>query len=318
MRVADVAEGIPPYTGPWQFERSLVRGGCVTEFLKSNPGFQRALLPRSRRATTLLNQRIRARGRFIPPSATTKADSLYGRVGQAVDRAAIHLIGGDVMAIPRAVLRERLGKTAARILEALEFQAERELPTRLDLKCTETLGWLWVIGMIEPIYRGFRPLSDIDVTGLESAPVIRRSAIRWLGRLVAKDVVQELTALIRALTGILPKGPYRSTPGFGSYGFMSGGDGDLIARDTLVEIKCSVAGVARESVAQLFCYVATDHLRQTVGNDCYGLGRLALCLPRQQVTIVGTVAEWLTCFGGPPLRDFVALFSKYAATSSHT
>ncbi|MBI3811567.1 MAG: hypothetical protein HY283_05110 [Nitrospirae bacterium] len=217
------------------------------------------------------------------------------------------MIGEDVMVRPRSYLQQ--GKTKKRILKALEYQSRRESPGCLSPERPETLGWLWVLGNLEPVFRGFRPLSDIDGAALGSAPVTPRSAMRWLANLVTEDLASELTALIRSLACIIPKGPYRSNPIFGGYGFVIGSDGDFMAGHTLVEIKCSVSGVRRNSVSQMLSYFAIDRLNH--GTHGYGVRQLALCLPRQQATIIGTVDEWLSFFGGPSPKRFIAMFAEY-------
>ena len=89
-----------------------------------------------------------------------------------------------------------------------------------------------------------------------------------------------------------------------------GSDGDWIAGDTLVELKCTVSGIQREFITQVICYFALSRLpdRQKRLPD---FSNLAFCLPRQSATVTGTVDEWLSAFGAPQSSIVVNAIHQY-------
>jgi hypothetical protein len=214
----------------------------------------------------------------------------------------------------RAVKRlARGGAIATRI--AIALQAYRP-PRRQIRDNAAALGWLYTLGRLEPVLRGFRPLSDID-TQLLPTKVTRTSAARWFAALLADDVCHEVAALLGALSIARLGGVLRPNPIFGGIGQILGSDGDWICGDTLVELKCVVGGVEREHVAQLLCYYAFDRLRAH-GKRAYGFSRLALLLPRQRSIIHGGIADWLAAFGGPSADELPHFVKQWCMTSARS
>lgn len=101
--------------------------------------------------------------------------------------------------------------------------------------------------------RGFRPLSDVEL-GVVPRRLSPQAAAQCLADVLADDVAEEIADLVTALRTVRPRGRIRPNPVFGGIGAVLGSDGDWIARDTLVELKCVVNGVAREHIVQLLCY----------------------------------------------------------------
>jgi hypothetical protein len=268
--------------------------GSLTEVLKANPAFVNALLPKSQIAITLLNKAIKQRD-MVQPSATTTARKLFSTVAQAVDRGVLYLYGYDIYAQARLCLR-RNGRIGRRIAAVCDLYTP---PRSSILRSYAALGWFYLLGQLDPIRRGFRPLSDIAITALPTRPDPSASTL-WLASLIPKDVADEIADLLRAVRDCRTEGTFRANPVFGGTGAVIGSDGDWITGDTLVELKCAQQ-IKREYVAQLICYYALDQL-MTHRHEPYGFSRLALCLPRQRCTIVGSVDEWLAAFGGPSIE----------------
>lgn len=287
------------------------RPASLTDALARNNAFTAALLPHSRHAVTVLNRRLR-REPPILPSATTVNRQLYSSVALAVDRGALYVRGVDVTSRPVKQLA-RGGAVATRIALALEAY----LPPRRRLRDNSAaIGWLYTLGRLEPVLRGFRPLSDIDTESLPTT-VTRTSAARWFATLLTDDVAQEIAALLGALSVARLGGVLRPNPIFGGIGEILGSDGDWIVGDTLVELKCVVGGVRREHVAQLLCYYALDRLRAH-GKCAYGFSKLALLLPRQRSIIHGGIADWLAAFGGPSAADLPPFVEQWCTTSARS
>ena len=284
---------IPP-DGSWSLAapRRAPAWASLTDVLPQIPEFTRSLLPNARRVVTAVNRAARA-GNPVPPSDATRAGSLYSVVGQSVDRGALFFSGADVVAIPLKRLRSG-SEPAQRIARVLETY---RCPRSGGLRNQAFLGWLTLLGMLEPVLRGFRPLSDIDVSQLPKRPNGAASAI-WLSRIVPATTLQEIAELLRRVRDTRVRGHVIANPVFGGIGPVIGSDGDWIAGRTLVELKCTVSGMKSIHVAQLICYFVFDQMRAH-GRQPYGFDSLALSLPRQGVTVVGAVDDWLSAFGAP-------------------
>jgi len=264
----------------------------LTTAFATNGAFVGALLPNSRMAVTAINRAINTPN-LVAPCLTTTSARLHSAVALAVDRGVLYFYCSDVVRRPVARLQRhgRIGKRIAAIAMSYKPPARRVLSSR------SAIGWFYLLGMLEPIIRGFRPLSDVDVSALPRRPT-RESANDWLESLVPSDVAAEIADLLRAVRDIRVPGVIRPNPVFGGLGWITGSDGDWIAGDTLVELKCTVGGIKREHVAQLLCYYAFDQLC-SIPALRFGFSSLALCLPRQRCTIVGSVDHWLAAFGAP-------------------
>jgi hypothetical protein len=159
------------------------------------------------------------------------------------------------------------------------------------------MGWLYVLGGLDSVGRGFVDLSDV---GPELPKAISAaSAKSWFEEAIPAEVADEIVALLRSLKNIRIRGRIAPNPIFGHTSLITGSDGDWIVDDTLVELKCVSDGIKRRNVAQLICYYALSHLPDRKGRF-QPFSKLALCLPRQSCTIVGHVEEWLSAFGAPP------------------
>lgn len=276
----------------------------LTDFLRRSPDFVRQLLPNSRRAIAAINRAVRG-GALVPPSATTRSRSLFSVVALAVDRGVLHLSGVDVAGAEIKRLRRR-GAHASRIAEVLCCYP---LPSSGHFHRRAYLGWLTVLGMLEPVRRGFRPLSDIDVSRLPRR-ITPHSAAEWLANAMPPECLEEIAALLRNVRAVRLPGRFIPNPVFGGLGPVTGSDGDWISGRTLVELKCVVRGVQSLSVAQLICYYVFDQTRAH-GGDSFGFDRLALCLPRQGALIHGHVQDWLVAFGVPESVDAVKEISQW-------
>lgn len=301
------AAGTPPRSRDCVIRplRRPPRPACLTDFLEHTPDLMDGMLPHSRRTIGYINKVIRERPQ-IPPSETTIARKLYSPVGGAVDRGVLYLSGFDVAARPRLALSHRSAR-AQRLASAL---AEYRPPRRGVLRSRAAIGWLYLLAVLDPVVRGFRTLDDLDMTGFPST-INHASAAAWLETLIAADVALEIAQLLRAVRDIRLPGPVVANPILGGLGPVSGSDGDWIAGDTLVEMKCTTGGVQRVHIAQLLCYYVFDRVRAHGRRREYGFKRLALCLPRQSCMIVGSVDEWLRAFGAPRAEVFVPGISAW-------
>ena len=284
--------------------RRSPQAACLTDFLEATPDLMDGMLPHSRRTIGYVNRLISARPQ-TPPSATTKERKLYSPVGGAVDRGVLFLSGFDVAAGPRQALSRRSPR-ARQIAAAL---AEYQPPRRGVLRSRSALGWLYLLAVIDPVLRGFRTLDDVDMTAFPGT-INHGSVTAWLETLIPIDVSLEIAQLLRTVRDIRLPGPVLANPIFGGLGLVSGSDGDWIAGDTLVEMKCTTGGVQRIHAAQLLCYYVFDQARAH-GRRPYGFGRLALCLPRQSCTLVGSVDEWLQAFGAPRVEVFLRVLTSW-------
>lgn len=292
------------------------RPAPLTDFLPQVRDFQASFLPHSRNSVTVLNRAVRGAGCLIPPSVTTRERGIYGSVGLMVDRAALHLTGSDILSRPRKVLayltaNHRNGSGPRDLLTVLERRATRETPGTLGRCEKATVGWLRMIGDLEPVMRGFRPFVDLNLTGIPIGRVTQSQASRWLASTITDDLHTEVSALITSLKNILPKGRVAANPVFGGCGSIIGSDGDLCVDECLIELKTSVDAVKRESVAQLLGYAALNWIREQCGDRSYPIQHLALGLVRQRSLVVGTPNEWLTAFGGPPFEVFTEGFARF-------
>lgn len=297
MRIAlsDVV-GPAPDQGDWKCPvMRFAQPGSLSDVLKRQPGILRALLPDSRRAITQLNRALR-RQRQIVPSDVTKRLRLHSTVAQAVDRGVLYLYGHDIGAQPKRYLADRsLSAPAERLREALEVY---EPPRHGVLRHLDALAWFYVLGTLEPVMRGFRPLSDIPVADMPKHITVRSVTV-WLERMLAPEISDEISNLLRSVRDSRVPGVFTPNPVFGGVGIVTGSDGDWISGNTLVEMKCAVSGVRTEHVAQLLIYYALDRLGSRDDTTSPRFDNLALCMPRQSATVVGRVDEWLRAFGGP-------------------
>ena len=236
---------------------------CLTDAFASNRAFLNALMPDSRSAVTAVNKAIRGQ-QSIQPSETTKTRRLYSSAALAVDRGVLYLYGVDIAA--RALARLSSGSPIARrdgssiarrISKACEVY---DPPRRGVLRNRSAIGWFYLLGILEPVLRGFRPLSEVDIRELPSRPT-QQSSSAWLESLVTDDLAIEIADMLRAVRDCRIPGTFRPNPTFGGIGAVTGSDGDWLAGDTLVELKCTISGVRREYVAQMLCYYAFDQLR---------------------------------------------------------
>jgi hypothetical protein len=232
--------------------------------------------------------------------------SLYSSVALAVDRGALFLSGHDVVSAPLRELKARGENVAKRLAQALEIYKP---PVPQHFNRRDAIGWLYVLGRLEPVFRGFRPLSDVDTTHLP-ARLPHESVRQWLERIVAPSISDEIVQLLRGLEGISPPGIVYPNPVFGDLGPITGSDGDWILGDTLVELKCTVSGMRREFVTQMICYFALSRLPDRQKRLPH-FSNLAICLPRQSATVTGTVDEWLSAFGAPHSSIVVNAIHQY-------
>jgi hypothetical protein len=232
---------------------------------------------------------------------------MYGRVGLAIDRAALLFAGQDILDRPRQFLAR------SQLLRLLEVHGAT-VPKQPHQVRRATIGWLLVIGGLEPVFRGFRPLSDINTTKMPRSARNAASVRTWLESLVRDDLAVEFISLLQSLTAIMPQGKIIANPVFGGWGSIIGSDGDLIVDDTLIEIKCTLHGIERSHVAQVICYAALNALRQLQGGRHYEFSRLAFCLPRHTCLLTGTIDNWLSVFGAPILPAVVEGLARFATS----
>ena len=156
-KIRDIARACPPANN-WALP--AIPPGCsfasLTELLADFSALESALLPNSRRAITEINKTIGQRP-YIGPCSVTRDGKLYGRIGLAVDRAALFLSGVDIAAEPRATLcaGDKLERSMAALLKAWQPRAKGMFHSRA------AIGWLYVLGGLDSVLRGFMPLSDV-------------------------------------------------------------------------------------------------------------------------------------------------------------
>jgi hypothetical protein len=293
LEIADIVHS-PRITARWALPpiNPDARPASLTNLLPSIPEVERALLPHSRRALTDINRVLDSRP-FVEPCATTSATKTHSRVALSIDRAALFLSGHDIVSRPERWVRGtgKQGKVLSSMLRAWRPNARGLFNNRA------AIGWLYVLGGLDVARRRFVPLSDVITAPLPDR-IDRASARRWFADLLAPDVTDEIVRLLRSLKKIRIRGEVYANPTFGGVGPIIGSDGDWIVDGTLVELKCVVGGVRRRDVAQLICYYTLSQLPER-STGLPAISRLALCLPRQSATIIGTVNEWLYAFGAP-------------------
>lgn len=306
LQVRDIVKTLdPPRVWSLPAPRRDIRPACLTDLFSQIPEFGAALLPSSRSAITQLNRALKS-AVSIPPSEETRRMSLYSSVALAVDRGALFLSGHDVVSAPLRLLKARGKNAAKRLAQALEVYKP---PGPRHFNRRDIIGLLYVLGRLEPVFRGFRPLSDVDTTQLPTR-LSHRSVQQWLERIVAPGVSDEIVQLLRSLQSISLPGIVYPNPVFGGLGPIIGSDGDWIAGDTLVELKCTVSGMQREFVTQVICYFALSRLPDRQKRLPH-FSNLAICLPRQSATVTGTVDEWLGAFGAPQSSIIVNAIHQY-------
>ena len=281
---------------------------CLSDLIKEIPEFQKALLPNSRWAITQINRALK-NNQFIEPSRETKKRNLYSNVALAIDRGAILLRGQikNELLIQRLQQYDDYGKKLATIIEKFEPIAQDSIFSR------ETAGYLFLLGKLEPIFRGFRPISDIKALGLPSQ--FKRTTIeKWLTEIVSDEVSEEILDLLICLDKLRLPGQFHDNPIFGGIGPVLGSDGDWITGDTLVELKCTVRGMKREYVVQVVCYAALSKIGSKT-STIPPINKIAICFPRQSSVIVGSIEDWLRVFGAPSpeivFKSIENYFSSY-------
>lgn len=259
---------------------------CLSDLIKEIPEFQKALLPNSRWTITQLNRALR-KNQFIAPSEETKKRNLYSSVALAIDRGALLMRGQIENEILIQFLQQYddYGKKLGKIIERFEPIAQDSIFSR------ETVGYLFLLGKLEPIFRGFRPISDVKEHGLPSQ--LKSESIKnWLTEIVSDEVSEEIIELLRILNKLQLPGQFHANPIFGGIGPIFGSDGDWITGETLVELKCTVSGIKREYVVQIVCYSALGKIGP-IANSIPPINQLAICLPRQSSIIVGSIDDWV-------------------------
>jgi hypothetical protein len=303
----------PTFESNWSLPAlRAVSPASLSDLLPSIVDFQEALFPRSRGTITRVNRMLAAEP-TIHPSAATQEKKLWGSVALAVDRGVLGLHGCDVSSEMIETLLLRFGRRAAPIVSVLSLGSP-SVPGNGTID-TAHVGWLYLLGCLEPVRRGFRPLSDIDTDDLP--PHVTRSAARkWLDNLVPPDIADEIRAMLEVARTLQPDGPMFPNPIFGGLGPITGSDGDWIVGHTLVELKCTVRGVSRAHIVQLACYAALSRLPGFSGGVPH-FERLALMLPRQSSIVVGTIEQWLGAFGAPPqLTTLTAITDDFASRTA--
>lgn len=276
----------------------------LIDLLRQIPEFENALLPRSRATITLINRAVGAE-LLVHPCDETKARSLYANVGLAVDRAALFLSGHDIVTRPIARL-SLFGERATRLSNCV--RAYRPA-SRGVFHQRDTIAFFYLLGRLEPVLRGFALLSDLELPALPRRPT-HTTVREWLLASMSPAVGEEIVQLLRSLKAIRPSGRVYANPVFGEYGPIAGSDGDWIAGDTLVELKCVSGAFKRQYVTQMICYFALSQLKNQ-NADLPSFSRLCICLPRQGVSIHGSVDEWLRAFGAPPAHTVVPAIHAY-------
>jgi hypothetical protein len=310
----------PKVATDWRLSKisNKLRPKSLSDLLKDIPEFQRELLPNSRQAITQINRALR-KNQFIAPSEETKKGNLYSSVALAIDRGALMLrdeIDNNRL-ITTLKIHNKYGNKKYKdhrnaiviIINKFESIAQNEPFSK------ETAGYLFLLGKLEPIIRGFRPFSDVIEHGLPSN--LSTDSIRnWLSDIISADLSSEIIDLLNVISKLQLKGHFFANPIFGGIGPISGSDGDWITGETLVELKCTVRGVKREYVAQIICYSALNKIGPKAAT-IPPINKLALCLPRQSSIVVGSVDEWLSAFGAPPsefiYKSIEEYFSSYKA-----
>lgn len=221
----------------------------LTNLLRELSDFQQALLPRSRAALTTLNRAIRDAAKAPPQRKWPPAQA--GEIGLAVDRGALFLAGCDIVSEVRYALDGMSDPRAGVISSALRSFS----PSSADNLDQSVVGWLFVLGRLDSICRGVRPLDDINVGDLPARAGPKESR-EWFASVVSADVAEDIHSLLLVVKQLQPSGEMYPNPQFGALGPIRASDGDWIVGDTLIELKCTSQPVKREYVAQLICYAA--------------------------------------------------------------
>lgn len=287
-----------------------IRPKCLSDLLKEIPEFQKALLPNSRWAITQINRVLRTK-KFIEPCNEIKEKNLYSSVALAVDRGALLLKNNlkNEEVIEFLQRQGDYGKKIATIIEKFEPIAHDLIYRR------ETSGYLFLLGKLEPIIRGFRPISDLKEYGLPKR-FTNESINKWISGIISKSVADEINLLLKTLNKLQLSGEVYPNPIFGGIGPIFGSDGDWISGDTLVELKCTVSGIKRQYVAQIICYSWLGK-SGPISSTIPKINDLAICLPRQSSIIVGTIDDWLLAFGAPKFQKVFAAINEYFSSSKH-
>jgi hypothetical protein len=286
---------------------------CLTDFLDCNRPAIRALFPAVTRLVVCLNKASKVSGAYIPPSPTTRKLNWYSRVGLAIDRAMVHLLGGDLLSKPRAALERSGSRDLKWLLAALEAQLEKCENGAIDVHDRATIGFLLVVGALEPILRGVVPASDIDIGALPRQKCAAEDVADWFSAQAPAEVAEEIAEILTLSVNAVPAGPYFVNPGYGGFGAIMGSDADFVAGSTLVEMKCISSGISGLHVAQLLAYGALRSLASKNEAEAMGpqLEKFALFLPRRGWCVTGTLAEWLDYLEGPTEAAFPQAFASY-------
>jgi len=303
LAIDDVVK-LPDFDYEWKLPkmRKDIKPRCLTDLLETIPDFQKFLLPNSRSAITQINRVLRKQS-FIPPTEFTKNKNLYSSIALAVDRGSLHLYGVNISDKPVRFLQKSGEKKLSIIIEKFSRFAKKKNFNQ------ETAAWLYLIGRLDPIMRGFRPISDIKIKSLPKK-MTKQTIKYWLKNLIPKTVSDEIIRILESLKKILPVGSIYPNPVFGGIGPIMGSDGDWICDDMLVELKCTINGVNRKHVTQIICYSALSEIKPT-SKKIPKIKKLGILLPRQSSLIVGSINDWLLSFGAPTKEIVYPAIEKY-------
>jgi hypothetical protein len=300
-----------PWTEGTKYEARVA--SCLTDFLDRNRPAVRALFPAAPRVVSALNKASGASGIYIPPCDTTKEFNWYSRVGLAIDRAMVHLLGGDLLGKSRVALGSSRSSDWKWLLTALEVQFEQFKAGAIDVQDRAAIGLLLVVGALEPILRGVVSASDINLTKLPRKKCGADEIALWFSTQSPLEVAEEIGAILVSAVRAVPAGPYFINPVYGGFGAIMGSDADFVAGTTLVEMKCISRGISGLHIAQLLAYGA---LRELAGKDEAKrmgppLEKFAIFLPRRAWCVAGSLSEWLDYLDGPSCADFARSFASY-------
>jgi DHA1 family tetracycline resistance protein-like MFS transporter len=209
----------PKVATDWRLSKisNKLRPKSLSDLLKDIPEFQRELLPNSRQAITQINRALR-KNQFIAPSEETKKGNLYSSVALAIDRGALMLrdeIDNNRL-ITTLKIHNKYGNKKYKdhrnaiviIINKFESIAQNEPFSK------ETAGYLFLLGKLEPIIRGFRPFSDVIEHGLPSN--LSTDSIRnWLSDIISADLSSEIIDLLNVISKLQLNGHFFANPIFG-------------------------------------------------------------------------------------------------------
>jgi hypothetical protein len=286
---------------------------CLTDFLDRNRPAVRALFPGAPRVVTSLNKAAGKSGTYISPCDATRKLNWYSRVGLAIDRAMVHLLGGDLLQKPRAAFGSARSSYWKWLSIALEVQFERCEERAIDVQDRAAMGLLLVVGALEPIMRGVVSPSDIDIASLPRKKCSADEISNWFSTQAPSEVAEEIAQILISSVRALPPGPYFINPVYGGFGAIMSSDADFIAGTTLVEMKCISGGISGLHIAQLLGYGAIRALAKKSETRRMGppLKRFAILLPRRAWCVTGTLADWLYHLEGPAAGVFPQSFASY-------